>query len=90
MRLSFSTAIQINPDVLLIDEVLGVGDEQFRAKSTEEMKRLIKSNKTVVLVSHNMGVIRELCDKLIWIDDGGVRLTGDTPYVLKEYLAQKK
>lgn len=89
MRLSFATAIQINPDVLLIDEVLGVGDEQFRAKSKEEMKKLIKSNKTVVLVSHNIAVIRELCDTLIWIDDGGVRLNGDTPYVLEEYLAQK-
>jgi lipopolysaccharide transport system ATP-binding protein len=85
-RLGFSTAIQLDPDVLLIDEVLGVGDEDFRIKSTTEMKRLIKSEKSVVLVSHALPIVRELCDKVVWIDDGIVRYEGDTENVLKQYL----
>lgn len=84
-RLGFSVAIQVDPDVLLIDEVLGVGDENFRQKSTTEMKRLIKSDKTIVLVSHNMAVVRELCDRVVWIEDGTVKNADDTETVLKLY-----
>ncbi|TWC34965.1 lipopolysaccharide transport system ATP-binding protein [Pseudomonas sp. SJZ079] len=88
-RLGFSVAIQVNPDVLLVDEVLGVGDEEFRAKSTAEMKRLIKSDKTVVLVSHVLPVIRDLCDKVVWIEDGLVSHTGPTRPILRQYLEQQ-
>lgn len=84
-RLGFSVAIQVDPDVLLIDEVLGVGDEEFRTKSTAEMKRLIKSDKTVVLVSHNLSTVRELCDRLVWIENGHVSQTGSTAEVLTHY-----
>ena len=84
-RLGFSVAIQVDPDVLLIDELLGVGDEEFRAKSTAEMKRLIKSEKTVVLVSHSLPTIKELCSKVIWIEDGIVRGDSDTESILKRY-----
>ena len=84
-RLGFSVAIQVDSDILLIDEVLGVGDEEFRIKSTAEMKRLIKSDKTVVLVSHNLSVIKELCDRVVWIDDMGISKTGDTEMTLKLY-----
>lgn len=84
-RLSFSVAIQVDPEVLLIDEVLGVGDEEFRIKSTAEMKRLIKSDKTVVLVSHNLATVRELCDRLVWIENGHVRQVGSTEEVLADY-----
>lgn len=87
-RLGFSVAIQIDPDVLLIDEVLGVGDEEFRLKSTAEMKRLIKSDKTVVLVSHNLSTIRELCDRLIWMEDGVVKSQGDVESVLLRYVSK--
>jgi len=72
-RLGFSVAIQVDPDVLLIDEVLGVGDEEFRTKSTSEMKRLIKSDKTVVLVSHSLPTVKELCDRAVWIEEGSVK-----------------
>lgn len=84
-RLGFSVAIQVDPDVLLIDEVLGVGDEEFRTKSTAELKRLIKSDKTVVLVSHNLATVCELCDRLVWIEDGRVMQMGSTEEVLAQY-----
>lgn len=84
-RLGFSTAIQINPDVLLIDEVLGVGDEDFRLKSTREIKRLIHSEKTVVLVSHQIPVVKELCDRLAWIECAHIKRLDLTSSVLEEY-----
>ncbi|MBI5006888.1 MAG: ABC transporter ATP-binding protein [Nitrosomonadales bacterium] len=86
-RLGFTVAIQVDPDVLLIDEVLGVGDEEFRTKSTAEMKRLIKSDKTVVLVSHNIPTVRELCDRLVWIENGQVKQIGPTEALLQNYAA---
>jgi lipopolysaccharide transport system ATP-binding protein len=84
-RLGFTVALQANPDVLLIDEVLGVGDEEFRKKSTVEMKRLIKSDKTIVLVSHNIPTIRELCDKVVWIEGGHLEYEGDVSRGLELY-----
>lgn len=85
-RLGFSTAIQANPDVLLIDEVLGVGDEEFRTKSNIEMKRMINSEKAVVLVSHSPVVVRELCQRVAWVDDGSLRMISDTETVMKDYV----
>lgn len=84
-RLGFSVALQIDPDVLLIDEVLGVGDEEFKTKSTTEMKRLIRSDKSVILVSHALPTLRELCDRVVWIDDGQVKMIGPTDQVLEAY-----
>jgi homopolymeric O-antigen transport system ATP-binding protein len=86
-RLGFSVAIQIDPDVLLIDEVLGVGDQEFKTKSTTEMKHLIKSDKAVVLVSHALPVLRELCQRVVWIDEGVVRCIGLTESVLKNFVS---
>ena len=84
-RLGFSVAFHADPDVLLIDEVLGVGDADFRRKSTDVMKAKIKSNKTVVLVTHSAGTIKELCDRTVWIHGGVTRAEGKTEEVLKEY-----
>lgn len=84
-RLGFAVAFRLKPDVLLIDEVLGVGDEGFRAKSTEAIKDTIRSDRTVVLVSHNAGTIRELCDKAVWIEQGISRAVGSTDAVLQAY-----
>ncbi|MGR9107215.1 MAG: ABC transporter ATP-binding protein [Gammaproteobacteria bacterium] len=86
-RLGFSVAIQVDPDVLLVDEVLGVGDEEFRIKSNREMKRLIRSDKTVVLVTHNLPTLRELCSRLIWIENGSIEQAGATHAVLQQYIA---
>lgn len=84
-RLGFSVAFNLEPDILLIDEVLGVGDAEFKQKSSNEMKRKIRSNKTIVLVSHSTSTIRELCDRAVWIEAGKTRAEGDTETVLSAY-----
>ncbi len=84
-RLGFSIAIHLQPGVLLIDEVLGVGDLEFRRKSSNVLNNKINSRQTVVLVSHNMQQIKELCDRVMWIEDGQLRRIGTTIQVLKDY-----
>lgn len=88
-RIGFATAMLANPDVLLIDEILGVGDEKFKRKSTRTMKSLIASDKTIVLVSHQVPLIKELCDRVIWLDSGKVRYVGETNLGLELYLKEK-
>ena len=85
-RLGFSCALYSAAEVLLIDEVLGVGDQDFRAKSTAAIKDLIRSNRTVLLASHNLATIRELCDRVVWIDNGRVRAAAPTGEVLDQYV----
>ena len=85
-RLGFSTAFYSAADVLLIDEILGVGDQRFFAKSTAAIKELIKSNRTVILASHNLTTIKELCDRVVWIDDGKTRAVAPTQQAIKLYL----
>lgn len=87
-RLGFSIAFQADPDILLVDEVLGVGDAEFREKSSRAMRQKIRSNKTVVLVSHNPQTIRSLCDRVIWIEKGCTRLEGDPNTVLNAYASE--
>lgn len=84
-RLGFSIGLQLDTDILLIDEVMGVGDGEFRAKSTARMKEKVKSNNTVVLVSHAMHIIRELCDRVLWIENGTVNSLGKPSEVLSTY-----
>ena len=84
-RLGFSIAFQLDPDVLLIDEVLGVGDEAFREKSSKKMNDKIMSNKTVVIVSHSPSTIRELCNRAVWIENGVSMAEGEPAEVLGAY-----
>lgn len=84
-RLGFAVAINADPDILLIDEVLGVGDQTFKEKSHLAMKEKIHSNKTVVLVSHSMEAIRELCNRVLWIDKGRTIASGDPDAVISTY-----
>jgi len=84
-RLGFSVAFHVDPDILLIDEILGVGDAEFSKKSTTVMREKIRTNKTVVFVSHNAILVRQLCDRVIWIEEGVSRLEGDTQMVLDHY-----
>lgn len=84
-RLGFSIAFQADPDILLIDEVLGVGDGAFQAKSSEAMRKKIRSNKTVILVTHNLETLRNLCDRAVWIEQGVTRKEGDVATVLQTY-----
>jgi lipopolysaccharide transport system ATP-binding protein len=85
-RLGFSVAYHVDPDVILFDEVLGVGDKSFRQKSTAAMKERIKSDKTVVIVSHSAALVREVCDRLVWIEEGKTKAQGLVPDVLDAYL----
>lgn len=85
-RLGFSIAIHLKPEVLLIDEVLSVGDAKFRAKSFEAIKEIINDkNVTVVIVSHSMGTLKELCDYAIWLEKGEVVAGGEAGEVLGLY-----
>lgn len=84
-RLGFSTAFHVDPDILLIDEVLGVGDAEFVAKSKQVMREKISSDKTAVLVSHSVESIRSLCDRAVWIERGRTVLTGGPDEVLEAY-----
>lgn len=85
-RLGFSVAHHLDLDVILLDEVLGVGDESFRKKSTDAMKQRIKSEKTVVLVSHSVPLLKEVCNRIVWIEAGCSQIQGNTPEVLGAYL----
>jgi lipopolysaccharide transport system ATP-binding protein len=85
-RLGFAVANQTDPDVLLIDEALGVGDAHFREKSKAVMSARIDSDKTVVMVSHNEDTIRQFCNRVIWIEAGGIRQIGDTESIVTAYL----
>jgi len=84
-RLGFSVAFQVDPDILLIDEVLGVGDAEFSQKSARVMQEKIHSNKTIVFVSHNAVLIQQLCNRVVWIEEGISRAEGEAESVLKEY-----
>ena len=85
-KLAFSITAILEADIMLIDEVLSVGDEKFRKKSYEKMKSLISNkDRTVVIVSHNMGTLRELCTKVMWLHEGEIKEIGDPDAVLKKY-----
>jgi lipopolysaccharide transport system ATP-binding protein len=84
-RLGFAVAQQADPDVLLLDEVLSVGDADFRAKSKVSLEQRIRSNHTVVIVSHNEDTIKNYCDRVIFIDQGTVKAIGNPEHVIKVY-----
>jgi len=84
-RLGFSVALHADPDIILIDEVLGVGDAAFNKKSTALMREKIKANKTVVFVSHNADIVADICDRVVWVEQGKSKMTGKTDTVLKAY-----
>ena len=84
-KLGFAIATMVEPDILVIDEVLGVGDAKFRKKSKDKMKSLMDGNTTVLLVSHAIGEIRSICTKAIWIDQGEVKEIGEVNKVCDHY-----
>jgi ABC-2 type transport system ATP-binding protein len=85
-KLGFAVATQIEPDILIIDEVLGVGDEKFRKKSTDKMKELINSGATAIIVSHTIAQIKDLTDKTLWFDHGKIMMYDETDLVCEKYL----
>jgi ABC-type polysaccharide/polyol phosphate transport system ATPase subunit len=85
MRLAFSVAVNMEPEVLLVDEVLAVGDAAFQTKCSERIHKLRDSGKTLLCVSHNVTMVRELCDRAIWLDHGRLLMTGGVTDVTDAY-----
>ncbi len=86
MRLGFSVAIHIDPEVLLIDEVLAVGDEAFVHKCLDKISEFKRRGKTILLVSHSLDSVRRLCDRVVWMKDGSIEQAGDPPKIIDAYL----
>ena len=87
MRLGFSVAIHVDPDILLVDEVLAVGDKAFYHKCTDRMEGFLKSGKTVLIVSHDLGMVERWCEGAILLENGAVKASGKTNMVIDHYLA---
>ncbi|HTW67065.1 MAG TPA: ABC transporter ATP-binding protein [Bryobacteraceae bacterium] len=85
MRLAFSVAIRCEPDILLIDEVLGVGDAKFQEKSKDALVAFRRAGKSLLFVSHSARAVREMCDRAVWIDHGSVMVQGELDTVLDAY-----
>lgn len=86
MRLAFSVAINVEAEILLIDEILSVGDANFQAKCFRKMQELKNSGITIVIVSHDLHTMKELCNKVIWIESGKIKENGNADIVISKYL----
>lgn len=87
-RLAFSIATVVEPEILIVDEVLSVGDANFQTKSKNRMMELMSGGTTVLFVSHSLPQIREMCDRVVWLDHGQVKMCGDTQTVCDAYQAR--
>lgn len=88
-KLAFSIATIVNPEILIVDEILAVGDIKFQEKSKNKMLEMIKGGTTVLYVSHSLDSIRELCDRVVWLEHGKVIEVGNTEEVCKKYYKQQ-
>lgn len=88
MRLAFAVAINVDADILLVDEILSVGDQHFQEKCINKMKELKKEGKTMVFVTHGLESAKELCDRAVWINKGVIRMDGNTDEVIKKYIEE--
>ena len=86
MRLAFAVAINVDADILLVDEILSVGDQHFQEKCIHKMKQLKEEGKTMVFVTHSLDSAKELCDRAVWLYKGEIRKDGKVDNVLDEYL----
>lgn len=85
MRLAFSIATLVNPDILIVDEILAVGDAEFQTKCKQRMHELMSGGTTVLIVSHSLDQIRELCSRAIWLEQGKIKMMGDAQEVCDAY-----
>jgi ABC-2 type transport system ATP-binding protein len=85
VRLGFSVAINVEPDILLVDEVLAVGDESFQAKCAEKFAEFREQGRTVVIVSHALGTLAKMCDRAAWIQHGDLKSVGKPDDVIEQY-----
>lgn len=90
MRLAFAVAINVDADILLVDEILSVGDQHFQEKCLNKMKELKTEGKTMVFVTHNLESAKELCDRTVWLHQGVIKMDGATDEVIEEYLKETK
>ncbi len=87
MRLGFSIAIHLQPQLLLVDEILAVGDRAFQMRCLDRVRKMKREGVTIILVSHDLGQVRQMCDRVIWVDDGQIQAEGPVEPVLAEYMA---
>lgn len=87
-RLGFSIATIVNPEILIVDEVLSVGDFKFQEKSKKRIEELMSGGTTVILVSHDNDIIKKMCNKVLWLESGRIKMYGDTQVVLDAYAKQ--
>jgi ABC-type polysaccharide/polyol phosphate transport system ATPase subunit len=93
MRLAFSIAINTDPDIMMLDEVLAVGDSSFQQKCHDAIEAFQRSGKSLLFVSHAAAQVREMCEKAVWLDHGELMMEGDAAAVLEAYsggLAEKQ
>ncbi len=88
-KLAFSVATIVEPEILIVDEILSVGDIKFQEKSRNKMMEMIKGGTTVLYVSHSLESIKELCDRVVWLDRGHIRMMGDTKKVCNAYYQEQ-
>ena len=84
-RLGFSIATAVAPDILIVDEVLSVGDFKFQEKCQRRIEEMIQKNTTVVIVSHDISIIEKVCHKVVWMEHGHMKVYGDTKRICQEY-----
>ena len=88
MRLAFAVAINVDADILLVDEILSVGDQHFQEKCINKMKQLKQEGKTMVFVTHSLDSAKELCDRAVWLNNGVLKLDGNTSEVIAKYIEE--
>lgn len=87
VRLGFSVAVAVTPDILVVDEVLAVGDATFRKRCQTKFKEMKEEGRTVILVSHSMGTVKDMCDQVAWLNEGELKMIGPTKKVVSAYEA---
>lgn len=90
MRLAFSVAINVDADILLIDEILSVGDEHFQEKCFKKLEELKAEGKTIVFVTHGMGSVKRFCTRAVWLHEGRIKIDGDVDEVIEKYVTETK
>ncbi len=90
MRLAFAVAINVDADILLVDEVLAVGDQHFQDKCIAKMKELKEEGKTMVFVTHSLSTVKDFCNRAIWLSNGEIKMDGEPDTVIDKYLEEIK
>jgi ABC-type polysaccharide/polyol phosphate transport system ATPase subunit len=90
MRLGFSVAVHVDPDILIIDEILAVGDQAFQSKCIDRIYEMKRKGTTIIIVSHNLRTIQELCTRIIWLEHGLIKMIGDPEDIIDTYLESQQ